>query len=196
MNKIVKSHLINSRIEKHNILFFDMDGTLIDTDYANYLAYQKAIQIVIGHKQPVQFNNHVRFDKSLLIHFFPDLNQEEYDAIISLKGALYEEFLSETKLNHDLVNVLCHSVSNNQQTVLVTNANRARALLTLKHHGIVSYFNQMFFGNCVTDQRTKYEHAICSLKIDPEQVIIFENDLKEINHALSTGVLSHNIIYI
>lgn len=195
MNTIIKSNFSN-QIEKHNILFFDMDGTLVDTDYANYLAYQRAIEIVIGPKKLVNFDHQVRFDKHMLVHFFPYLKPEEYDAIISMKSVLYEDFLPETKLNHDLANVLYRHIARNQQAVLVTNANQARALLTLQHHGIVDYFNQMFFGNCITNQCNKYEHAVYSLGMNPENIIIFENDMNEINHALNTGILSQNIIYI
>jgi len=34
---------IDALIQADSVLFFDMDGTLIDTDYANFLSYKKAI---------------------------------------------------------------------------------------------------------------------------------------------------------
>lgn len=34
-------------IKKDTVLFFDMDGTLVDTDYANFLAYQQAISEIV-----------------------------------------------------------------------------------------------------------------------------------------------------
>ena len=36
------------KIDIDNILLFDMDGTLINTDYANFLSYKYAIQKVCG----------------------------------------------------------------------------------------------------------------------------------------------------
>ena len=37
---------IDLRIKADSILFFDLDGTLVDTDYANFLSYKKAIEFV------------------------------------------------------------------------------------------------------------------------------------------------------
>ena len=34
---------LNQRINNGNVLFFDMDGTLIDTNFANYLSYTKKL---------------------------------------------------------------------------------------------------------------------------------------------------------
>lgn len=33
-------------IDSNHILFFDLDGTLVHTDYSNYLAYKKALELV------------------------------------------------------------------------------------------------------------------------------------------------------
>lgn len=181
--------------DANNILFFDMDGTLVDTDYANYLAYHQAIELVIGRKQLAPCDNQTRFDKSALVKFYPQLNAEEYQAIIQLKGRLYEDFLSETRLNEDLAKALCQ-VSDKRQTVLVTNANRARAMLTLEHHGIVDYFNHLFFGECCINAGSKYENALQSLGVDLDNVIIFENDLNEITKVINLGVNQQNIIHI
>ena len=38
---------INLNINSDTVLFFDMDGTLIDTDFANFLSYQEAIKSVM-----------------------------------------------------------------------------------------------------------------------------------------------------
>lgn len=179
----------------NNILFFDMDGTLVDTDYANYLAYHQAIELVVGQKKSVPFNERTRFDKRTLVKFYPQLSNEEYQAIIQLKDKFYENFLSETRLNEDLVRALRHA-SDKQQTVLVTNANRARAMLTLQHHGIVDYFNQLFFGECSVNVSSKYENALHLLCVDADEVIIFENDLNEITKALKLGIKQQNIIHI
>lgn len=42
------TNFLSSVISDDTVLFFDLDGTLIDTDYANYLAYEKAIQTIAG----------------------------------------------------------------------------------------------------------------------------------------------------
>ena len=185
----------NQFMNKQNILFFDMDGTLVDTDYANYLAYQQSIEIVIGRKNMVEVNDKNRFDNSMLINFYTNLTTDEYNSIVNTKGNLYEQFLSETKLNDKLANTL-YEAANNHKTVLVTNANKARSLLTLKHHGIVDYFNHLFFGEDVIRSHGKYENAILSLGVKPDEVVIFENEYKEIYQAKNIGFSNNNIVHI
>ena len=46
---------INLKINSDTILFFDMDGTLIDTNFANFLSYQEAIQSVIQCKTEFKY---------------------------------------------------------------------------------------------------------------------------------------------
>ena len=45
-------------IKKDTVLFFDMDGTLVDTDYANFLAYKQAIS------ETVKFDFNVEYDSN------------------------------------------------------------------------------------------------------------------------------------
>jgi len=52
---------INLNINSDTVLFFDMDGTLIDTDFANFLSYQEAIKSVIQSETEIQYVPSERF---------------------------------------------------------------------------------------------------------------------------------------
>lgn len=53
------------------IILCDMDGTLIDTDYANYLAYSRAIGEVTREKHDVKFDYRERLNRGKLEETHP-----------------------------------------------------------------------------------------------------------------------------
>lgn len=77
--------IIDQRINSNTVLFFDMDGTLVDTDYANFLSYQEAIKSEIQEIPDIQFEPNDRFNRSKLNKIFPNLTDIELDKIIREK---------------------------------------------------------------------------------------------------------------
>ncbi len=49
-------------IKKDTVLFFDMDGTLVDTDYANFLAYQQAISEIVESDLNIEYDSNFRLN--------------------------------------------------------------------------------------------------------------------------------------
>ena len=60
-------------IKKDTVLFFDMDGTLVDTDYANFLAYQQAISEIVESDLNIEYDSNFRLNRSSLKIFVPFL---------------------------------------------------------------------------------------------------------------------------
>ncbi len=185
---------INSRINKDTVLLFDMDGTLVDTDYANFLSYKSAIQKVIKSEVEIQYNPNVRFNRSILKKIIPSLTDTVYDKIIEQKEENYLTQLTETKLNKTVLDILT-KYCNTNTTVLVTNCREDRALLTLNYHNLVGKFKHLFFKkNPTNNTRTnKYQNAISSLSLSAQTVIVFENENQEIQDAICAGVSINNI---
>ena len=61
-------------IKKDTVLFFDMDGTLVDTDYANFLAYQQAISEIVESDLNIEYDSNFRLNRSSLKIFVPFLS--------------------------------------------------------------------------------------------------------------------------
>jgi len=97
---------INLKIDKETVLFFDMDGTLVYTDLANFLSYKNAIQSVIKLDKEIQYNPNERFNRSTLITIVPNLTKTEYEKIIEQKEKNFKKYLSQTKLNKSLIDIL------------------------------------------------------------------------------------------
>ena len=192
----VTIHDIDSKITTDTVLFFDMDGTLVDTNYANFLAYKKAIQSVLKSNSDLTYNSDRRFNRSYLKSAVPNLTETEYERIIQEKEEYYNDFLHETKLNTETANILL-KYSKTNKIVLVSNCRKDRAVKTLKHFGLADKFNHIFcreFSD--NDQKiNKFRNAISKLGVAPNFVIAFENEESEIADAQKAGISIINTLH-
>jgi len=190
MNKEkAEMQIIDNKITSDTVLFFDMDGTLVDTNYANFLAYKKAIQSVTTSNYGLTYNPDRRFNRSNLKTAVPNLTKDKYEKIIREKEEYYNDFLDETKLNKKTAEILC-KYSKTNKTVLVSNCGKDRAMTTLKHFGLTNKFSDIFcreFGE--NDKKIdKFQNAISKLGVSPNFVIAYENEESEIANAKKSGI--------
>ena len=62
------------------IFVFDLDGTLVDSDIANFYAYRDAIKEIIGIDIAISDG---RFTRDKLLKLFPEMTKEQYHVIKS-----------------------------------------------------------------------------------------------------------------
>lgn len=176
-------------------VFFDMDGTLIETDFANFLAYSKAINIVLKSESTISYNPNHRFDKNRLEECLRGLSEFQYRRIVQIKNELNVEFLNKTYANKNLVRQLIN-LSRKKRVYLVTNASSARAKMTISFHGLESYFCGMICKDNRPANVNKYLHAVEHLCAAPKKIVVFENEKKEITNAALAGIYPSNIYHI
>ncbi len=188
MNEIAR------KIKKGNILFFDLDGTLVETNYANFLAYNKALKLLLN--KSIIYNPQERFTREKLSLTFPALTREEIKNIIEKKEIFYEDYVREIKLNTAMYHILNYYHTTNR-IFLVTNCRKDRALKILQHYNLYGKFEKIFYQKCDNGKMiNKFKHAISYLNIIPETVIVFENEQSEIMNAVDAGIPEENIILI
>lgn len=189
--------IIDNKITKDTVLFFDMDGTLVDTNLANFLSYKKAILSVTKSNHELTYNSDKRFNRSSLKNAVPNLTENEYVRIIQEKETYYNDFLHETKLNAEIVDILFR-YSKTNKTVLVTNCRKDRAITTLKHFGLDDKFNDIFCREFDAKGKkiNKFQNAILRLGVPPNLIIAFENEESEIADAKKAGISIINPIYL
>src|SRR5690606_18952569 len=174
-----------------------MDGTLIDTNFANFLSYKKAIQQVTKSEIDLAYNPDERFNREVLKATIPNLKEIDYNRLILDKEKFYNDFLSETKLNKKIYDILFR-YSETNRTILVTNCREKRANATLDYYRIRDKFEDIIYRQLSkADNRiNKFSHAISQLAISPQSIILFENENREIEDAIKAGIVKHNIFKI
>ena len=178
------------KLRKQTIFFFDLDGTLINTDFANFLSYKAALLAVMGkNASSISYNPMKRFNRSLLSSLFPSLTQSDYDRVIIEKEKFYKDYLSETTTIKDNVEILL-KYSSTHKTVLVSNCRKDRALATLSYYGLADKFTDLFYRDATlyTKKINKYQNAINILGVSTKDVITFENEESEIADAMDAGI--------
>lgn len=181
------------KITTDKILFFDMDGTLVDTNLANFSAYKKALDSVLQTDTNLVYKPEIRFNRSVLRANFPHLTNKELEKVIQVKESLYDEFLNVTTLIDENVEVLL-KYSKSNQTYLVTNCRKDRALKTLNHFGLIDKLTNVFYRMFDDNKKVnKFENALSILGVPPNIVIAFENEETEKLDAIQAGIPCENI---
>jgi phosphoglycolate phosphatase-like HAD superfamily hydrolase len=167
---------IHHKINSKTVLFFDLDGTLVDTNLSNFLSYQQAIQNVTKTDRIVALSDE-RFNRTAIKILFPDLNEKEYEEIIFQKEKNYIKQLHRTKVNNLVKDLLSRYHSTNR-TILVTHCREERAVQTLNYHNLTNKFSDLFFRQTSENgiKINKYENAIKKLNLKKDNIVIFENE--------------------
>ena len=173
-------------------IFCDMDGTLVDTDYANYLSYRRATLEVTCGTHDIEFTDD-RIDRESLKKLFPPLTTSQLEIITALKTGFFMEFVSETRLNTALAYLIKNHCGKNT-IALVTCCRKNRAVEVLKHHKLFECFSRLIcWEDLPQGSSNKYENAIKLTGISQENIFIFENDNSCIEEAVLAGVPRSNI---
>ncbi|WP_010178670.1 HAD family hydrolase [Glaciecola sp. HTCC2999] len=184
---------INSLVHNpRKTVFFDLDGTLVHTDEANFLAYQKAVNVVLPYKTVLRKPVYARFNRNELRKQLPSISIFELKRITQLKVKFDAEFISSTHINQPVVAKL-KNLRFNCDIFLITNASRVRAEMTLSAHNLMPYFNGVLSKNDRPLNINKYQHAIEFLSVDVNNMMVFENESAQIKLAQDIGIPANSI---
>lgn len=173
-------------------LFFDLDGTLVNTYQADFFAYRDAIQEVAGVEVSAEdfAKTHGQHVRDKLKFLTPELDEAKVADVSRAKKVYYKKYLYLTEPNSTLIKFLA-TCTEHHAIVLVTTAKKDNALSVLRHHNLERLFTDYVFGDEVTHPKPhpeSYQKALQLSGLKPEQVIAFEDSPSGIEAAEAAGI--------
>jgi beta-phosphoglucomutase-like phosphatase (HAD superfamily) len=187
------TNLLNKNIASKIYLIFDLDGTLIHTDEANFLSYQEAIKNVKNIDLKLIYNDNERFTREKLNFIIPNLTVQEFKKTVEIKTKVFRKYLKHTKLNTFILELI-NKFSKTNKIILATNSHKMKANLLLNHYDIFDLFNKKYYKEDYAKADSKYQYIINDLSVNLNDIIIFEDNCNEIYKAINLGILPENII--
>lgn len=160
-------------------LLVDLDGTLVDTRTANYLAYAEALAalgVTVERDrwdETCEGRNWRQFLPELLRNV-PDVRPEQ---VAAHKARLYPAKLSHSFVNRPLV-ALIRGGPEGRLTALVTTASAVNAGAVLSHHGLEGLFDLVVTGDDVERHKPfpdAYRLAAERLGVAADECLAFED---------------------
>lgn len=177
------------------VVVFDLDGTLINSDYANFLAYKSALEKIVGPQPSLVFDSCNRLTRQSLQAMMPLISNDQLADVIAEKERLYPMYLSVTTVNEAVVDVLRDSADLGKQVILATNSKQDRAERLLDHHGLLRHFTNVYFNGEIK-AHNKYQNTLRGLPTGPQSILVFENECYEAKMAHAAGVGIEDIILV
>ena len=173
---------INQYLSEKKILIFDLDGVIVESDKANFLAYREAVYLIKNIDLYSKINPKKRFTKKTLLQIL-SLDQKEYNEIIKLKNILFKKYMNFLKVNCYIFTLIQLNFAS-KQIILATNANKKRATMILHYLGLSKYFHKKFF---LEDYQgiNKYLYILKKEKLQKEKILIFEDNERMIPKHLN-----------
>ena len=182
-------------VPKIRLAMFDLDGTLFDTEHANFLAYKDAC----GAEYPLseKFFHECCMSRSYK-EFLPELGVDEsrLAEIHEKKIKLYSGYFSAIRQNIPLFDIAGLLRGGGAKLAVVTTASRTNTMELLR------YFNcEDFFDLLVTQETVKnlkpspdaYLYAMHHFGVLPEECVIFEDSDNGVKAAVSSGAAVYRI---
>ena len=160
-------------------LLVDLDGTLVDTRTANYLAYAEALAAVGVTVERGRWDEMAegRNWRQFLPAFLEEVPEAEPERIAAHKARLYPGKLAESFVNEALVGLIRGGKAG-WRTALVTTASAANAEAVLRHHRLDGLFDLRVTGSDVGRHKPfpdAYRLAAERLGVTPGECLAFED---------------------
>lgn len=177
--------------------FFDLDGTLVDTYEADYLAYRDAIEEVAGISIDRESfaKTHGQEAKQKLESLVPGLSNEDVERVRQSKKSHYPKYLHHTVPNETLINFL-RDMAQHHVTAIVTTAKSHNAEAVLKAHSLESLFKVKVYGDDVEHAKPHPESYLLALErsgLQASEVIAFEDSQSGLEAAHAAGLAAIHI---
>ena len=176
--------------KKKKLIMVDLDGTLVDSLEANYLAYRKALNEL---EYNISWETYAKkCDGKSYKDFLPELlkgNIEHMEEVHEKKKKYYPKYLEYIKLNVHLVAIL-QAIKDQYYTALVSTASRANVEIILNHFDLMGLFDWVVTQEDVKKSKPDpscYIMAREHFGLNADEAVIFEDSATGLAAALASG---------
>ncbi len=164
---------------------FDLDGTLVDTREANYLAYKQAFA---RHGLELQEKDFDRHYGTAWLAWGPQFAGDKSDAVHAFKQKMYESFLSHAVPIEKHI-VLLEAFQNTHVTALLTSASRVCAGALLRKFKLC--FQVEFYVEEYLNREKALKALFKQLRLSPSEVLVIDDRPENIVMAHRLGCRIH-----
>ena len=178
----------------YKAVIFDMDGTLVDSIEADFLAWQRLFAF---YKIPLTFEDYIPLlgikSAQVAKEFLPIKNDEELAIALANKLVYFEEIISEKGiLPIPFADVFLKQVKQfNVQVALATSSRKAKMEMVMKKLDLLHFFDVIITAEDVKKGKPEPEIFIKTAKklcLPPEECIVFEDALNGVKAAKNAGM--------
>ncbi len=189
--------MINEKLRRAKAFFFDLDGTLVDSEELHKLAY-----ITILENDAPQLVEKFNYDElrgrttkeSLL---FLGLDDRQATELTLKKQNAYRTFVSEGKLRTiPLMEEIFKMLSSRGDVYIVTGSARETVKKVLKNLGLTDFVKGIIAAEDVTNSKPHPEPYIIALNLsqkNADEAIVIEDSENGIKSATAAGIFTISI---
>lgn len=179
------------------LAMFDLDGTLFDTNKANYLSYKEACSGFCDISENFFYEHCMGKNYKTFLPLLGVEDKENIELIHKRKSDNYKSFFSFIRPNFSLLKIAELFKTNGIKIAIITTASRSNTSALLKFFDYDDFFDLVVTQE-MTD-KTKpfpdgYLYAMKYFHCTPDESIIFEDSDVGLQAALNTETAVYKIV--
>lgn len=175
-------------------VIFDMDGTLVDSTKADFLAWQKLFSYYDKHLSFREYLPLLGLKSSQVVRdFLPVKNDEDVQIALTKKLVFFHEIISENGIFPvPYADVFLMQIKRlGIPVALATSSRRAKMEMVMEKLGLLDYFDAVVTGGDVSEGKPAPDIFLLAaekLGVSPPSIIVFEDASNGVKAAKNAGM--------